>query len=92
MRKILIAAALTMPIAGCGGEPETAAEAHEERAEELEEAADASLPAGAEQLENLAEQHEREAEMLDEAPGKQPPAIDPMAPIPDNVSVGEEGR
>ena len=90
MKKLLIVAALAIPLAACGG-TDTAEEAHVERAEELEEAADASIPAGAEQLENLAEQHERKAELLDEIPGERQPEIDPMAPIPDNVSVGEEG-
>lgn len=89
--RIVLAAAL-LPLAACGG-AETAEEVHEERAEQLEEAAEVSTPEGAEQLENLAERHERAADALEETAGERP--ADPAAataPIPDEVSVGNETR
>lgn len=94
MRYALALAAMAgLPLAACGDQPETAAEVHEERAEQLKEAADVSSPAGANQLENLAEEHREKAEMLKERPGVRP--ADPSrvhAPIPDNVAVGNQSR
>ena len=87
-KKLILIAALAVPLAACGG-ADTAEEAHEDRAEQLEEAADVSTPEGAEQLENLAEEHERKAEVLEDFSGERSADINAMAPIPDNVSVGE---
>lgn len=70
MRTTLIfAVAASCALAACGGSD--AEQGHEERADQLREAAEQSTPEAANVLENIAERHEQAAE------GDAPPPADP---------------
>lgn len=75
----------TLAACGSGNEaPDTAAEAHEQRADTLRDAAEQSTPQAADQLENLAAQHEQKAEAVPE--GTPAPGNIVGAPMPANMA------
>ncbi len=87
MRLILPALFALSALAACGSgneAPNTAAAAHEQRADTLREAAEQSTPQAANQLENLAAQHEQKADMVPE--GAPAPGNIVGAPMPDNMA------